>query len=199
MIDYELLPKASYYYAKKFFHPLLLSLNHEPGEPLEVWVVNDRMVAYRGKVKLRVYDFSGTEVYAREFDADVPSNSAVPLGSIPEAEALNGSAPEEVVVKLTAEGFDAPDNLYYLRDHKDLRLPKTRLHVEIDPEAQTVSVTAGASLARMVKLDLTRGNIRFDDNFFDLLPGERRTIRITDPRGNPVSLNGLKVSAINIE
>ncbi|WP_080832864.1 beta-mannosidase [Cohnella massiliensis] len=197
LIDYELLPKASFYYAKKFYHPLLLSLDHDPGRPLRLWVVNDRTAPCRGSVRLGVYDFAGEMVFEREFAADVPAGGAVELGSLTEAEALNGRAAEEVVVRLSADGFDAPDNLYYLRDHKDLRLPTTELKVTADPAAQTVTVEAGAYLARMAKIDLPRGNVRFSDNFFDLLPGERKTVVLADPRGGAVSLAGLAVTAIN--
>jgi len=102
-----------------------------------------------------------------------------------------------VVVSLTAEGFDAPANVLYLRDHKDLRLPAAELIVTVDEAEQTVRVAARGGLARMVKLDVPRGNVRFSDNFFDLLPGEERLVRIADPRGGRVDLAGLRVSAIN--
>jgi beta-mannosidase len=199
LIDYELLPKASFYYAKKFYHPLLLSVDHEPGQALDVWIVNDRVEAYAGQVRLSVYDFSGIEVYNRILDAEVPSNGAIKLGSLTEAEVLNGRAAEEVVVRLTAVGWEAPDNLHYLRDQKDLRLPDAALKVEVNGSEQSVTITAEGSLARMVKLDLPQGNIRFSDNFFDLLPGEQVTVLISDPQGAPVSLDALKVSAINVK
>ncbi|OXM85992.1 beta-mannosidase [Paenibacillus rigui] len=199
LIDYELLPKASFYYAKKFYHPLLLTIDHEPEQPLHVWVVNDRVETYDGQVRLTVYDFAGVPLYSRLFDALVPSNGSVQLGSLPEADILNGRSPEEVVIKLTAEGFDAPDNVYYLRDPKDLRLPAASLKVEAKESEQTVTITAEGSHARLVKIDLPQGNIRFSDNFFDLLPGETVTVRIRDPKGLPVSFAGLKVSALNVK
>jgi beta-mannosidase len=265
MIDYELLPKASYFYAKKFYHPLLLSLDHTPGGAMDVWVVNDRTRPYSGKVKLTVSDFFGVEVYSREFTAIVPSNEAVRLGGVQEAEVLSGRDPEELVVRLsvvrraasgdaepavaadkalsvTADGtisgtadtagadsdaddgasntavsagdgdrsrgrgadrggddWDAPDNLIYLRDPKDLKLPKSSIVVDEDERGQKVTIVAGTVLARMVKLDLPQGGIRFSDNFFDLMPGESRTVHISHPSGKPVRFGGLKVSALNVE
>jgi beta-mannosidase len=208
LIDYELLPKASFYYARKFYHPNLLSLDHEPGQPLTVWVVNDKLETYKGKVRLSVYDFAGASVSTHEFDANIPSNAAIELGSLSESVVLNGRAPEEVVVRLSAEGWEAPANVYYLRDPKDLRLPETKLRVEVAEEveqvtgleaAQYVTITAGLTLARMVKIDIPQGNIRFSDNFFDLLPGESVTVRIHQPEGKPVSLDGMKVSALNVK
>jgi beta-mannosidase len=201
MIDYELLPKAAYYYAKTFYHPTLLSLEHEPGEPLAVWAVNDRIEPLKAEVSLSVVTFDGTPVYSRVFAADVPGNAAVQLGSLPEAEALGGRRAEEVAVILSANDASIPDNLYYLRDPKDLLLPRVKLQAEIRPASGAAPgeavIAAHGGLARFVKLDLPRGGVRFSDNFFDLLPGQRKTVRITDLDGKPVPLDGLRISALN--
>jgi len=198
LIDYELLPKASFYYAKKFYHPLLLSLDHEPGEMLDIWVINDHVDAYEGKVRLCVHDFSGIEVFNHVFDAKIPSNGAIQLGSLLETEVLNGRAAEEVVVTLEAEGFEAPDNFFYLRDPKDLRMPATTLKVDVNEIEQTITVMAEGNHARMVKIELQQGNVRFSDNFFDLLPGQQKVVRIHDPRQKRVSLEDVNVSALNM-
>jgi len=197
IIDYELLPKAAYYYAKTFYHPVLLSIDHEPGDPLKIWVVNDTLGTLRGKVRLSVYDFSGTLLGEREWQADVPANGAVKIGELAEPEALMGGRPEQVYVRLTAEGFDAPANGYFLRDHKDLALPKASVRAAKTEADGEVVVTAEGGLARMVKLELPAGNLRFSDNYFDLLPGEQRTVRIARADGAPADLDGLTVSAIN--
>lgn len=197
MIDYELLPKAAYFYGKKFFHPVLLSIDHDAGSPLQVWVVNDRLEPLAGTLKLTVTDFAGEIVSSTAIPAAVGANAAERLFTASEADLLNGRSPEEVVVRLTAEGFDAPENLFYLRDHKELRLPNATLKAEADAAEQTVRVSAHGGLARMVKLDAARGNLRFSDNFFDLLPGESKLVRISDPRGGRVDLRSLRVSAIN--
>lgn len=198
LIDYELLPKASFYYAKKFYNPLLLSIDHEPGQDLAVWAVNDTLAELKGQVHVSVYNFSGELLSNHAFDANVPANKAVQVGSLTEAAILKGAQPGEVVVRVHTTDWDAPANLHYLRDQKDLQFPTTTLSVEVDEAAQTVHITAIGSHARMVKLDLPQGNIRFSDNFFDLLAGEQITVQISDPTGNKVSLQELKVSAMNL-
>lgn len=202
MIDYERLPKASYYYGKTFFHPVLLSLEHEPGEPLRVWVVNDTLEPLEGTVTLTVHPLSLGGVVAAErqisFEAKIPPQTALPLGSLDEAEALAGLAPEEVLVELRATGFATPANRYYLRDPKELRLPVAELDVQVDEAEQTVTVTAsGRSVARLVKLELPLGGVRFSDNYFDLLPGEQRTVHLRHPEGRPLPWAALRVGALN--
>lgn len=198
LIDYELLPKASYHYAKKFYHPVLLSLDHDPEQGrLGVWVVNDRVERYRGAIRLQVFDFYGRELYSRSFITEVPSNGAQQVVVLSEDEVLAGKSVCDVVLKLSAEGFEAPANMVYLCDHKDLRLPKTSLKVKADDREQAVTVTAEGGLARMVTIDVPQGNVRFSDNFFDLLPGESIKVVIRRPDAGALSLQGLQVTAIN--
>jgi beta-mannosidase len=88
IIDYDLLPKAAYYYAKRFFHPLLLTVDHEPDGPLALWLVNDTLADYAGIVKLEVQTFTGEVVFSRELAVHAPGEGAIQLGLFSEAELL---------------------------------------------------------------------------------------------------------------
>ena len=243
MIDYELLPKASYYYAKKFYHPLLLSLEHEPGEPLKVWAVNDGLEPIEAEAALEVWSFDGEKIGEYRFRSDGALRGPELLGEIGEAEALNGTDAAEAVVRLRwISGGEAEfEQTYMLRDHRELQLGAAELAWEVDiaapaQERQTaerdiraawlmdeqlaeaanapgekqveheaarcqVKVQASASFARMVKLELPLGRVRFSDNYFDLLPGESRTIELSMLDGSELNfafvLEHLRVSAIN--
>jgi len=243
MIDYELLPKASYYYAKKFYHPLLLSLEHEPGEPLKVWAVNDGLEPIEVEAALEVWSFDGEKIGEYRFRSEGALRGPELLGEIGEAEALNGTDAAEAVVRLRwISGGEAHfEQTYMLRDHRELKLGAAELAWEIDiaapaQERQTaerdiraawlmdeqlaeaadapgnkqveheaarcqVTVKASGSFARMVKLELPLGRVRFSDNYFDLLPGESRTIELSMLDESELSLafvlEHLRVSAIN--
>jgi beta-mannosidase len=196
MIDYYLLPKASYYYSKKFNAPLLYSLEHDPGEDLHLWVVNDRLEETEDILVLEVFDFHGERVYSKEFSIHVKGNASARIASLTEAEILQGHSAQQVVVRLRSRNKKAEDNYYYLRNHKDLELPKAKLQVKVLPEQQEVEIGTDR-FARFVKLELPEEKIVFSDNFFDLLPGEKKRIRIRHLDGKTVSLDGLRVSAIN--
>ena len=197
MIDYELLPKASFYYAKTFFHPVLLSLEHEPGHSLNVWVVNDTQDEVGGQLRLNVYGLTGERLYTSAYGVKVPAQSSMQITALEEAEVLGTKRAEEVMVELQAEGFVAPMNRYFLRDPKDVMLPHSRLSVHVNEEEQSVTVNASVAIARMVKLELPVGRVRFSDNYFDLLPGESRTVTLQHPEMQALPLKELRVSAMN--
>ncbi|WP_138755086.1 beta-mannosidase [Paenibacillus sinopodophylli] len=197
LIDYELLPKASFYYARKFYHPLLLTIDYEPESPIVLWAVNDRLDTYEGNVELKIYHMDGTLIKRQEVVAKVTANSAVKLGKWEENELLGDIPAEEVVVKLSAEQWDCFDNYYYLRDYRLLRLPESSLAAHWDGEQGTLHVQANAAVARMINIQIAQGNVRMSDNFFDLLPGESKSIVITQADGLPLSVDTIRVHALN--
>ncbi|PYE52319.1 glycoside hydrolase family 2 protein [Paenibacillus barcinonensis] len=199
MIDYELLPKASFYYAKTFFHPVLPSLEHEPEEPLVLWVVNDTQEGIKGHLRLNVYDLHGELLYTRTDEVNAPLHSSTCIVSLQETQVLAAKQAEEVIVELVPEGFDAPVNRYFLRDPKDVKLPPSLLSVHLNEEDQSVTITASEAVARMVKLELPLGRVRFSDNYFDLLPGESRTVTLRHPEIQALPLHLLRICAMNAQ
>ncbi|CAM4150274.1 beta-mannosidase [Saccharibacillus endophyticus] len=225
MIDYELLPKASYYYAKKFYHPLLLSLEHEPGEPLKVWAVNDGLEPIEAEAALEVWSFDGEKIGEYRFCSESALRGPELLGEIGEAEALNGTDAAEAVVRLRwISGGEAEfEQTYMLRDHRELKLRAAALAWSLNESIDaartigrnaasasaseeratgcTVTVSAAGSLARMVKLELPRGRVHFSDNYFDLLPGESRTVELSMLDGSELPEDfvrtELRVSVLN--
>ncbi|MBO2531963.1 MAG: beta-mannosidase [Thermoactinomycetaceae bacterium] len=196
VIDYYLLPKAAYYYAKVFFHPVLYSLDHEPEKALSVWVVNDRREGVQDQLLLQVFDFEGELVCSREIPVKVSANASVRVARFSEREILRGRPAGRVAVCLRSVQGAAPDNIYYLRDQKDLKLPEAGLRVKVDEKRKRVTVSA-ERIARFVKIDLPGEMLTFSDNYFDLLPGTSRTVIIGHLEGKEVCLEGLTVSALN--
>jgi beta-mannosidase len=196
LIDYYLLPKASYFYARRFFSPILLTMDHDPGEDIKAWVVNDELTRYEDVLELAVYTFKGEKVFSGEWEVSVEKNSAAPVFTLSEKEALNGSNPSDVVMVLQSKGNKAEPNVYYFRDHKDIELPKAELQVTLDEKNQQVTITSDV-FARMVTLEIDAKEVNFEDNFFDLLPNQPKTVKIASRGGQSLPWETLKVSSIN--
>jgi beta-mannosidase len=88
------------------------------------------------------------------------------------------------------------DNFYYLRDHKDMLFPAVQMTVKLDEVKQELSITTD-HFARMVKIELDMEQLVMNDNFFDLLPNETKTIRVTQAQGKAIPWETLAVTAIN--
>ncbi|GMA65037.1 hypothetical protein GCM10025859_54770 [Alicyclobacillus fastidiosus] len=196
VIDYHLLPKASYFYAKRFFAPILLSAQLDGSGGIEVWVVNDTLSNYRDVLRMEVLDFSGNVVWSEEHKVAVKENGKVLVANLTEMEVLQGVDPRQAVLRLHSVEEQAYDNLYYFRDQKDLQMTRAGLRVTVDTDACTVSVSTDQH-ARMVNIDVQQPNISWSDNFFDLVAGETKVVQLGHLDGDTIDLSSLRVSAMN--
>ncbi|GAA0315789.1 glycoside hydrolase family 2 TIM barrel-domain containing protein [Bacillus carboniphilus] len=197
MIDYDLLPKASYYYAQKgFFHPLLATLDHDVGEPLKFWFVNDTLEPVEDEIVIEVQTFTGEVVWKEKVPFTCGANESQFVVEYTEAEVLGGASASEVVVRLSSGSGTFPENIYYLRDHKDLALPEVSLSVELNQAEQTITISTDQH-ARFVKIDIPSDQLIYSEQFFDLLPGEQKVIHVRHLEGHEVSLNKVRVGCLN--
>lgn len=196
VIDYYLLPKASYHYARKFFHPTLLTIDHDRGEDIKIWIVNDRLEIYEDEIELSVYRFNGEEVFSKQWSVSVSENISHHLDTIGEKGALGGLLPEEAVMILRSKNNRTYENTYYFCDQKDLKLPDATITVEYNKENNELTLSTD-HLARMVTIEMDIQELVIDDNFFDLHPNQVKTVKVSQAEGMEIPWNTLRVKAIN--
>ncbi len=185
-IDYYGRWKALQYAARRFFAPILVSPVDNKGA-IEIWGVSDRRADTPARLTIRVLDFSGKELGRRDQDLTLAANSSQRLVSFRKKELLGSTDPRRVVLvaELSEPGrTDARPlarNLFWFEKTKELELPKSRVTLDVAPGQPgtdgTFSVSVRAdTLARAVRLDAGAIDGSFDDNYFDLLPGEATTV-----------------------
>jgi beta-mannosidase len=196
VIDYHLLPKAAYFYAKRFFAPILLSANIDDAGHVELWVVNDTLQNYKDQIHVEVIDFTGNVAWEHIQDVCVADNGKLKFLELTEAEMLRGVDARHAVLRLSSKSGKAPTNMYYFRDHKHLLLPCAALTVEVDTAAKTVTVSTDHH-ARMVNIAFHQPHVTWSDNYFDLIAGETKVVEIGHFDGDDVDFPTIRVSAIN--
>jgi beta-mannosidase len=178
-IDYYGRWKALQYYAKRFYAPVLVS-PHEEGDHVRIYVVSDQLAATPAMLSVRLLDFAGKVLYKQTAALQVePLTSKVYL-DIPKAKLLKGQDLKKVVLScaLQAGGATLSTNTHYFALPKEMALPKANITAIWQPATDsTYQVTLKSkALAREVWLSLAQGDGFFDDNFFDLLPGETKVL-----------------------
>ncbi|MBM7579645.1 beta-mannosidase [Jeotgalibacillus terrae] len=196
LIDYELLPKASFYYAKKFFAPVIATVDHDPGKPAIITVINDMNKKIKDTLTLTVETFVGEVVFTKEIPYEVEKNSVVILDEIEEIKLLQGQPPEKVSLTLQSAHHVFPENVIHLRDFKDMNYEETHLTIKSDQAAQTITLKADR-FARFITLDIHEGEVLCSDNFFDLKAGDEKTVQVTSLNGHEVEIDKIGVRAIN--
>jgi len=179
-IDYYGRWKALQYYAKRFYSDVLVS-PHAEGDQVRIYVVSDQTSALPGKLQVRLLDFNGRAFFAQTTALQIEPLTSKAYVSIPRAKLLGKQNPRKVVLSCQvqqANGQVLSANNYYFAIPKALALPRPSIRADWQQTTDsTFQVTLQSpTLAREVNLTLTEKDGFFADNYFDLLPGEKKEL-----------------------
>ena len=194
-IDYYGNWKAMHYQIRRAFAPVLVDAIKE-GNNLSYYIMSDRLTDEELTLNLELMDFNGKVYRKQKVDGLLPANTSKLFYQEPVEQALAGrdSATTfmHMVVK-SKKGEVLSDEIYYFAHPKDQLLPKTPLHWQVKQKKGYCEVTLKADkLARDIFIEVPVQGVRFSDNFFDLLPGQKKKVIITSPDGK--SLDHLQVT-----
>lgn len=190
--------KAQHYFSKKAFNDLLVSPIAQDGT-LNIYIVSDRLKATKGKLDIRLMDLKGNVLFETVKTVTAPANSSKVQYSAPVESVLKGKKPNEVVVnaRFLVSGEPVVSNNYFLTRYKDIDFPHASIATEIAPAEGGFDVTLSSDVfARGVFMSIDGIDNFFSDNYFDLLPGEKVTVRVTTPLSQTSFAKQLKVQSI---
>lgn len=179
VIDYYGFGKAGYYYARRAYVPVLASFKELSKGDIQLWITNDTLTEVRDKVIVRRRSFDGEISWEQHVDVNLPANTSqcVWVCSAKEAQA----APDGYLVVCAEKGSFAT-NRHFFAAIKDLQRGKVKVQTEVtlvNKHEAKVTLTAGG-YAYFVHLLSPREDTIFNDNYFDMEPGEVRTITVTN-------------------
>ena len=194
-IDYYGNWKAMHYQIRRAFAPVLVDAIKE-GNNLSYYIMSDRLTDEELTLNLELMDFNGKVYRKQKVDGLLPANTSKLFYQEPVEQALAGrdSATTfmHMVVK-SKKGEVLSDEIYYFAHPKDQLLPKAPLQWQVKQKKGYCEVTVKADkLARDIFIEVPVQGVRFSDNFFDLLPGQKKKVIITSPDGK--SLDHLQVT-----
>jgi beta-mannosidase len=178
-IDYYGRWKALHYFVREAYSPVA-ALPFLEDDILQVYGVSDLPADTTLVLRVRALSFDGKNL----FDQTTPEQRIRPDSSLQIWQGtlrtmLGKHKKEDAVVEITlrtAEGRLAYRRLFYFEKPKKLDLPNPRISMQADSINDGYQITLQADkLAKNVCLQSTVAGF-FDDNYFDLLPGERKTV-----------------------
>ncbi|MDI7276807.1 MAG: hypothetical protein QME94_12585 [Anaerolineae bacterium] len=186
-VDYDLVPKACWYYMKRAFAPDLVgflqrySIDYDPERNAlgELFVASERDGEKTGEVRLRVLTVRGEALDVRTWPVLLKGRGAISLGVIPlpEYKARRFDCLAEFTL-IWDDGTTAR-NLYTFSRPKHMRLPEPQIQaLQAGPDTLKLRSDLFAKGVYLYHPDL---RVIFDDNYFDLLPGEVKVVRASKP------------------
>ncbi|NPA35877.1 MAG: glycoside hydrolase family 2 protein [Chlorobi bacterium] len=197
-IDYYGNWKAEQYMVRKAFEPVIVVPDIKDDEIL-MYVVSDRLEDFDAVLKMRIVDFVGNELKNNEVNITVEANSSNVVVKNNLKHLLKDIEPQRVVldVALLQDGKEIYRTTKYFKRTKDLELPMPELKIETVKTFDGYQVTVSTDvLAKNVYLSFDDYNGWFTDNFFDLLPGESKTVEFVTKERIEKPADKLKVRSI---
>jgi len=188
-IDYYGRLKALHYFVTKAYAPLLLSPMVEE-DTLRIFMVSDQPQKNLGYLSLTVMDFNGEALWHKEMESAVEGNASRCCFQAPLSQIIDKRMKNRVVlvVRYLIHNIIKAENLLYFAKPMNLALEKTTIDIDTRQVADGYELTLSSDrLAKNVYLtvdDPAEGY--FSDNYFDLLPGEQKTVyyrSVTEIRG----------------
>jgi len=184
-LDYFGRWKALHYAARRFYAPLLLSVEDKPTEQ-DVFITNESREPWQGSVRWTLERFDGKTLKKGEEPASVPAFDAVKICHCDFADILTDELSRELVfvAEQWKDGRFVARQTSFFRPTKHLNLVDPRISARPVVEMDTIRIDLSAkSLARQVELKLDGADVVFSDNYFDLPAGRNVTITAPLPRG----------------
>lgn len=184
-IDYYGNWKALHYQARRAFAPLYLNIRSVQ-DSLTVYLFSDRLVSYKqATLQLQLVDFNGKIKKEKQITLDIPANGNLLAFNQSLQEWANAESKKSHFFIATLKdkaGNLLAENLHYFVPTKNLQLPETEIRYKTKTSAGKCEITLSSPrLAKDVFIQIPIQGAQFSDNFFDLLPGEKRTIVISAP------------------
>ena len=192
-IDYYGRWKALQYYARRFYDDMIVSPFRHDGK-VDVYVVSDKLQPLNGTIHTRLLDFSGKVLSEKTQDVQIPAQSSAIYFTADQKELLANADPTKsfLVFDLTVRGQQVSRNLIFFDTMHNLDLPKpVKIETSLDKSNGSYAVTLRSpALARSVFVSFGDLDVKTEDNYFDLLPGEAVTVKLKTPAA--VTLDQLK-------
>lgn len=174
-IDYEGRWKALQYFVKKSFEPVILSLERNDNT-LNIYLINDNSESIKGYLTFILMNFDGKQRLQAEEYYQIKPNSVELLRSLDLTKYKHSDRDYSFLnIGFTGDVNIEKKNFYFVK-RKDMNLSKPEIKISKEKNGDHYILNlVSNTLAKNVFVDC-KADGKFSDNFFDLIPGEEKTI-----------------------
>jgi beta-mannosidase len=180
LVDYYGFGKASYFYVKRAYAPVMASFKALDDGAVELWVTNDTLNTAEDEAVIALTDFSGKTIWSEAIAVKAPPTYSGVVWRAPGDKV----APDPGHILTVRSVADALlENRHFFAPIKDLtRDRNVQPSVKIEQRgAHELAVHIEApSYLYFTHLLVPFEETRFSDNYFDLRACQSRTIRVTN-------------------
>jgi len=194
-VDYYGRWKALQYGAKRFFSPIMVSVEDE-GTNIKLFVHNETLFGKQGKVIVKLRDKNFNSLYEDTVYVSLESLSAAMIykkdfEELVGSEKLKSETFLEAVLEVDGNVISKTSHIFVKAKHFDFDKVSYRISTCDEDERVKINIKS-SSYARFVELSLGKGNCVFSDNYFDILSQEGATVYLDKKDIAPEELNDIQ-------
>jgi len=177
-IDYFGRWKAAHYASRRFFAPLLLSIEDER-EHMNLFVSNDTLEAWSGQIRWSLETLHGEQLQSGAVDVQVAPQSTTCAQELDFTSQIGEEQRRQTILVCELwQDEHVALAIATFAPNKHLALANPQIGVEVQGDGRQLTIQLQSrSLARFVELALGDADVIFSDNYFDLPAG--RPVRVT--------------------
>ena len=196
-IDYYGNWKAMHYHVRDAFKPLTIDIYEENGK-IGIFTLSDKLQDENDlKLEIELKDFSGKNIRKIKKIITAKANDSKKVLEVKSSDFVTETERKNsfLLVRLSdKKGKLITQEIHYFDAPKNLNLPETTIQKTIKKEERKLTITFKSKmLAKDVFVEIPIQGAKFSDNFFDLLPGEKKVITITSPELKANGNDAIKV------
>lgn len=179
-MDYYGNYKALQYQAKQFFAPVSVSIEDNDGK-VKLYILNDKPEKQSLTLKCKIFDFAKGVIQEKSRDFEVDALANLECFTLYEKQLKEEFDLSRIGVKaeLYKDGSLINEKTYLFMPEKKLQLAKPEMSLKTQVKGDKIAITVESDrFARLVRIESSISTIPLSDNYFDLLPGESRTVTI---------------------
>ncbi|WP_313807580.1 beta-mannosidase [Flavobacterium sp.] len=172
-VDYFGNWKAFHYQTKRSFDEVLVSVAEEENQ-CKVYVVTDDLTEKSARLNLQLLSFNGDVLWQNTIPVTVEANSSKVYFTVDKKDFGNFNPKQSVLsVQLLFSDYVEKLAMHYFAKPKEMQFQQPKIVVS-QLDDNTIEVTTDV-LSKNVFINAE--GVKFEDNYFDLLPGETKEIR----------------------
>ncbi|MDG5798883.1 glycoside hydrolase family 2 protein [Marinilabiliaceae bacterium ANBcel2] len=170
--------KPLHYYVRRIYEPLALSATIED-DNLKVFVISDLRELVDGELYIDLVDFNGSVISSIEVDFEAESNRGNLVYESSVDELINDLSVNNIALSISAsvDNYDLSDIYHYFSLPKEMALQPVNYDIDVVKSTQGYRVTLSSDyLSRHTRLNIDGYSGWWSDNYFDLIPGDKKVI-----------------------
>ena len=186
-VDYYKRPKALWYFTKRFYRSTIVKADVD-GTRVKFVVSNLDGKAYSGKLVYAICDNDGSEIFRDTVAITVARDSIETVYECDLADMVVGRERKVCLFYGISDGIGTDySSVYFFTSPRYFEFKKPNITVDITGTGREYVLTVSSDkLASMIALDFGDEEVILDDNFFDLVTGTPRQMKLYTPHATAV-------------